>query len=171
MVLLLEAEPEGVKVKVRERLAWATLEGLLALEDLGAEGLRKATWELPEVPLEVLDDGRGEGKVIGLVEEGVLVQLILNHELGQVANDLGAGCDLGGVAEEHVGLGVGLLDLGPLVCEPEAEGLEVQVGVLSPGDLMGVDVGRAALHCRGALKGRVEPASLLPVVAQLRDSL
>jgi len=171
VVLLLEAEPEGVKVKVGKRLAWASLESLLALEDLGAEGLGEASWELPEVPLEVLDNRGREGEIVSLLEERVLVELVLDHELGEVADDLGAGCNLGRVTEEQIGLGVGLLDLRPLVSEPEAEGLEVQVGVLPAWNLVGVHVGGAALHRCGALEGGVEPASLLPVVAELGHTL
>ena len=62
-----------------------------------------------------------------------------------------------------VGLGVLLLDLLELGAEAEAEGLELEVGVLAARDLVLVDVGVAALHGRRALEGRVEHACLLPV--------
>mmetsp|Transcript_6552 Transcript_6552/g.11307 ORF Transcript_6552/g.11307 Transcript_6552/m.11307 type:complete len:268 (+) Transcript_6552:470-1273(+) len=87
-VLLLERLFEAVEVKRRHGCAGTAVDGVLALEHVGAERLREAAGGLAEEALEVLDDGGGEGEGGGLVEQGVLLQLILHHELREVPNHL-----------------------------------------------------------------------------------
>lgn len=75
------------------------------------------------------------------------------------------------VPEELVGLGVGFLDLLELVAQPHGVGLEVEVGVLSPRDLVLVDVRVARLHGGRAVEGGIEPPRPLPVLAVLEHPL
>ena len=183
---LLELGAQLVKVERRHRLAGAAGDGRLALEHARAQRLGEALRRLAELALEVLDDGAREGKLLGAVDDGALVEAVLDHELGKVADSLGARRHLGRVVEKAARDLVALLDLGPLVRQAERERLEVQVGVLkkavcepqiilkscvsahlATGNGVEVDVGGAALHRDGALKRSVEAARLLPVVAHL----
>ena len=136
---------------------------LLALED-GLTGLLREAPRLgnTEVALEVLDDGGGEVELAGTLEDVLLGELVLDHEVGEVADDLGGRSDLDDVTAELVGLLVGLLDLRPLAGETELVGLVHEVGVLTAGHLVGVDIGGAALLA--ALEGGVDVSDVGPVV-------
>ena len=93
--------------------------------------------------LEELDDGAGEGESGGLLLHVLRGQLVLHHELGQVAHDLAAWSHLvvvGGllksiktahldnVAEEQVGLPVFLLHHLKLVAQAQAVGIILRQG-------------------------------------------
>jgi hypothetical protein len=67
--------------------------------------------------LHELNDGGGEGEVLGAVHEGVLVEVVGHHEVGQVAHHLAAGGDFHDVAEGAVCGRVGFLNLIPLLCQ------------------------------------------------------
>lgn len=56
-----------------------------------------------------------------------------------------------------------LLDFLKLAAQPQREGLELQVGVLSARDLVEVHISVAGLHGCGALEGPVQRPRLLPV--------
>ena len=96
--------------------------------------------------LEELDDGAGEGESGGLLLHVLRGQLVLHHELGQVAHDLAAWSHLvvvGGlrtsikkqhsvhldnVTEEQVGLPVFLLHHLKLVAQAQAVGVTLRHG-------------------------------------------
>ena len=110
------------RLHVRAR---ATIDARLITDDLAPERFREATDWLAEVALEELDNGRGEVELLRALEHVVLGQVVVRHELREVADDLGRGRDLDDVAAELVRLDVLLLDLGPLRTEPELLGLEL----------------------------------------------
>lgn len=56
---------------------------------LGSERLREAVGRNTEVALEVLHHGPGEGKRVPPLDHLLFRQVVLDHELGQVADDLG----------------------------------------------------------------------------------
>ena len=67
------------------------------------------------------------------------------------------------VTQQEIGLSVSLLDLFELVAQTQGVSLELQVGVLTAGDLVEVDVGIARLHGHGALERCVQRPRLFPV--------
>jgi len=107
-------------------------------------GSGKATVRLSHQALEELENRGGEVELGSLAEELVVRKVVGDHELGQVTDDLGGRCDLDDVAEEVVGLLVGLLGLSPLCAKTLLRGLEDEVGELTTRDLMLVDLGVGA---------------------------
>ena len=61
----------------------------LVPDDLGAEGLWEPADWLAEVALEELDNGRGEVELLRALEHVVLGQVVVRHELCEVADNLG----------------------------------------------------------------------------------
>ena len=74
------------RLHVRARTA---IDAGLVTDDLAPEGLREATDGLAEVTLEELDDGRGEVELLRALEHVVLGQVVVRHELCEVADNLG----------------------------------------------------------------------------------
>ncbi len=84
-----------------------------------------------EIALHELDDRLGEAEFLGPQQHVLGRQLVLHHELGQVADRLARRRHLDDVAEQQVGVAVGLLDVLKLVPKAEREGLLVRKRVLS----------------------------------------
>ena len=168
-VLTLEKLLSLFEVVVIKRGTGSALDGLetTGLEDLGAKGLGEATRRDTDLTAEVLDDTLREGEGIGLINNILHLKILGDHELSEVTNDLGGGGDLGDVAKDPVGLGVLLLDLGPPVGEAKLTGLEQKVGVLTTGDLVEVNIGRA--RELAGLEGSVHLTDVLPVVVERAD--
>lgn len=55
---------------------------------LGSEGLRESSVRDADVSLQELDHGLGEGQLVGPFLHLRSAQVVLHHELGQVAHDL-----------------------------------------------------------------------------------
>jgi hypothetical protein len=85
--------------------------------------------------------------------------------LGQITNDLRSWSDLDDIAEEIVGLLVGLLGLCPLCAKSLLRSLEDQVGELATRNLVLVDfrVGSG----EAGLEGRVNQTDLSPIADEL----
>eukprot|EP00968_Pinguiococcus_pyrenoidosus_P004452 scaffold300_cov258-Pinguiococcus_pyrenoidosus.AAC.31 len=120
----------------------------LAGEDGATKRLRESKGRLAQVPLEILDDGRGEIEALRATEDVVLAEVVLHHE-------------------KAVGLGVALLHQRPAITQAELRRLEEKVGVLSARHLVHVDVGAAGLLT--GLERRIKTARQLPVVVKLRE--
>ena len=78
-----------LKVEVFEGGPRAPLDGAAAAgEDAGAQGLGEAAGRHAELALEVLDDGLRQGERLGLLDDHLGGEVLRNHELGKVADDL-----------------------------------------------------------------------------------
>ena len=126
------------------------------LEHVAAERLGEAAVGLAELAGHEVDHRLGEGEGLGTLEDLLFVEVVLHHELGEIADDLRGRGDLDEVAEESVGGTVGALDRLPALEQPEGLGLEPQVGVLAAGDLVLVEIRRVA--GQAGLEGGVEAA-------------
>lgn len=84
-----------------------------------------------------LNNGRGEIKGAGALDNVVLAQAVADHELSEITHNLGRRSDLDDVTAELVGIDVSPLDVGPLRSETQRGGLEEQVGELTTGNLSG----------------------------------
>mmetsp|Transcript_15750 Transcript_15750/g.40095 ORF Transcript_15750/g.40095 Transcript_15750/m.40095 type:complete len:386 (-) Transcript_15750:263-1420(-) len=133
----------------------------LPLEHLSAQLLREPARRLAQVPLEVLDHARRKIQLVSLLQNRLLGQVVLNDELGEVADDLAAWSHLDNVAQHLVAQPVGVLDSLPLIHEAVLHGLELEVGVLASWHLVLVHLRVARLHA--ALKLSVLRPDLLPV--------
>ena len=67
--------------------------------------------------LQVLDHRAGEAQITSLLLDCLSIQLILNHELSQVADHLGCWCHLDDVSQQNIGLPVAFLDFFELVTQ------------------------------------------------------
>ena len=124
-VLGTEFSLDLLKVQRLETGTGPTVDSRLVPDNLASQRFREATDWLAEVALEELDNGRGEVELLRALEHVVLGQVVVRHELREVADDLGRRRDLDDVAAELVRLDVLLLDLGPLRAETELLGLEL----------------------------------------------
>lgn len=134
-------------------------ESALTVLYLGAERLREAARRLANETLKIFHNRRREVEFISLLQEARFVEVVLDHELGQVTHHFGARSHLNDVtkqpvtdtlgesrlarapgARKPVGLRVGLLDGGPLMGEAERVRLEVKVCVLTARDLILVHI-------------------------------
>lgn len=79
------------------------------------------------------------------------------------------GTNLDEVAQDLVGLAVFLLDQLELIAQTQREGLELQVGVLSSGDLVFVDIGVAGSHGGRRFERSVQVSGLFPISGILAD--
>jgi hypothetical protein len=89
-----------VEVEGRQRLPGSAVGRRLALEHLGAERLGEAAGRLTDEALEVLHHRRGEVELLGLLQQALLVQIVLHHELRQIAHHLRARRHLDDVPEQ-----------------------------------------------------------------------
>lgn len=62
---------------------------------LGSEGLWESSVRDADVALQELHHGQGEGQLVGALLHLRPAQVVLHHELGQVAHDLGGRRHLG----------------------------------------------------------------------------
>mmetsp|Transcript_35042 Transcript_35042/g.87018 ORF Transcript_35042/g.87018 Transcript_35042/m.87018 type:complete len:344 (-) Transcript_35042:2786-3817(-) len=124
-MLLLKPRPQVAPVDGRQVRARPALDGLGPLEHLGPQRLGEAEGRLPDIALEELDDGLREGEAVSLFEDVVWRDAVLDHELGHVADDLGRRGHLDQITHQHVGVGVCLLDVVPLVSHPQRPRLHV----------------------------------------------
>lgn len=147
----------------------AGVELATATESLGTERLGETTVGLAHHTLEELEDGAGEVELASAGQDIILVQLVGNHELSQVTNDLGGRGDLDNVTEEVVGLLVGLLGLEPLGAEAELRSLEHHVGELTARNLVLVNLRIGTSEV--GFEGRVEETELRPVGVKSTDVL
>ena len=67
--------------------------------------------------MEVLDHRVGEIELVGLLFNILSAELVGNHELRKIADDLGGWCDFDDVPAKLVGIDVASLDLGPLLAK------------------------------------------------------
>lgn len=149
------------QVKRSEVQAGTGVEPAAVAESAGAEGFGEAAVGLAHETLEELEDGAGEVELSGTGNDIVGGQLVGDHELSKITNDLGGWSDLDDITEEVVGLLVRLLGRRPLGSETKLVGLEDEVGELATGDLVLVDLGVGASEA--SLKRRVEHTELRPV--------
>ena len=113
--LLLHLGLLGGQVDGFEQFAGAAGEGLLPFEDDLLQLLGEAAVGLADHPLEEVDHPLREGQLLAAGEDILGLQVVLHHEHGHVADDLGGGGDLDQVAEHVVDLAVHLLALLPAV--------------------------------------------------------
>ena len=138
-------------------------------EGLRAERLGETAVGLTHQTLEELQHRGWEVELVSLAQHIVVGELVGNHELGQVTDNLGGRCDLDDVTEQVVGLLVRLLGLCPLLTETLLRGLEDKVGELTTGNLVLVDLGVGA--GKTSLEWRVCETELSPVCVQSADSM
>ena len=156
---------DALKVHVGQQGAGTDGDGLDVLQDDLLQFLGEAALGLADHSLEEVHHGVGVGQGSAVGEDVVHGQVVLQHEDGQVAHHLGGGGHLDQVAQDQVGLTVQLLDLLELVLGAHLGNLSQQVGVLTAGDLVLVDLG---VGCDlTALVGLVDLADVLVVTAQL----
>jgi len=183
-MLLLQFASQLVKVDRRHALAGSTIDRGLAAQDLRPKRFGESVGRLANFSLHKLHDAARKGQVLGAVHQRLSVQLVLHHELGQVADNFGRRCDLevynlqtgqktnnfiqyttnlDNISQRLIGLLVGALDVGKFLAQAQRKGLELQVGVLAAGDFVLVNVRTAAFHRRCALKRAVQQARDFPV--------
>lgn len=168
-VLLSELGLDFGEVERLHAQTGSRVDSLLVPDDLRSQGFGESLVRLSEVSLEELDNGRGEVELGRSVEDVLFGEVVRDHELGKVTDDLRGRSDLDDVSTELVRLDVLLLDLDPLGTKTKLRSLELQVGVLSTGHLVvkdtrigGSDVG---------LEGGVEDSDLRPVGVESLDVL
>lgn len=110
---------------------WSTVDTFLASDNVASERFGESTIRLPEVSLEEFHDGRWEIEFGSLVDYVLLREIVGNHELSEITDDLGRRGDFDDVSTESVGFNVLFLDIDPLGTESELRSLELQIGVLS----------------------------------------
>ena len=96
-VLAVLAAELGLDLLEIHRLETSTRSALnpgLVPDDLRPEWLREASDGLTKVPLEELDDRRGEVELVRALEHLFLRELVGYHPLREVTDDLRRGCDL-----------------------------------------------------------------------------
>ena len=167
--LLPEVMLDILEVHIRQQGTGTDGDGLDVLQNNLLQFLGEAALGLPHHPLEEVDDGVGVGQGGALGEDVVLGQAVLQHEDGQVTDHLGGGGHLDQVAQKDVGLAIELLDLLKLILGAHFGDLGQQVGVLSAGDLILINLGVGGDHA--ALVGFVDLADMLIVAAQLIQAL
>lgn len=161
-VLGLQISLDLDEVDWSERLSWSLREKLtLATESLGAEWLWESTEWLTHQTLEEVQDGGWEIEGIGTLKNVLRRELVRDHELSQITNDLGGWRNLDDIAEEVVGFGVSLLGLSPLLTKTQLRSLEQKVGELSTWNFVDVDLW--IWTSETGLEARVLKAELLPV--------
>lgn len=90
--------------------------------------------------LEKFKHGAREIKLLGLLLYVFRREFVGDHELRQVSNNLGGGCDLDDISKKIIRLLVGFLGFEPLQTEPQLFGLEYQIRELTTRDLVLVDL-------------------------------
>ena len=133
----------------------------LPLEHPSPQLLREPPRGLAQVALEVLHHTLREIELWCEIHDGVLGELVLDDELGEVPDHLAGWGDLDNVPENLVSHPVGALNLLPLLHQTILHGLELQVRVLAARHLVLVDLGAPRPHA--TLKLAVLRANLLPV--------
>lgn len=167
--LLGEVSLDLDKVNRLEEQTRSLIELASSTEGVASERLGEATEGLTHHTLEELKDGSGEVELAGASLDILNTQAVGDHELGKITNNLGGGSDLDDVAEELVGVLVGLLGLSPLRSKTQLGGLEHHVGQLTTRDLVLVDLGVGTSEM--SLEGRVEETELRPVGVKGSDLL
>ncbi len=114
-------------------------------------------------------DGGREVYVALRVQDLLGGQAAGGHHQGHVAHHLGGRGDLDDVAEQLVDLGVGLLDLDPVLFQPQGASLLTQVGVLTAGHTMLEDRRGARAHV--ALESRVLAPHAFPIAIDVAQHL
>ena len=123
--------------------------------------LGEAAVRLADHTLEEVHHGVGVGQAHTVGEDVVHGQIVLEHENGHIAHHLGGGGDLNQVAQEDVSLTVELFDFFKLVLGAHLCDLGQEVGVLTAGDLILVDLGVGGDHA--AFVGLIDLADVLIV--------
>ena len=171
-VLALRVVPElphlllqPVKVHRRQQLAGTAGDGLLALQDHLLQILREAPCGLAHHALEVGHHGIRESQCLAPLHDILRGQVVLHHEDGQIAHHLGGGRHLHRVAQHIVDGLIHLLDLLKAVAQTQRLHLWPQVGVLTAGDLVAVDVGGRGFQA--VVEALIPQAHIRPVVGQL----
>ena len=77
-----------LEVERRHARARPAVDARLVADDLAAQRLGEAADGLAEVALEELDDRRREVELVGALEHVLLRDTVLDHPLGEVADDL-----------------------------------------------------------------------------------
>ncbi|EWS62791.1 hypothetical protein Y695_03978 [Hydrogenophaga sp. T4] len=133
----------------------------IQLEHLARQGLRKAIgWE-SQLALEQRNHRLRESHLVRRVAHIGGREVASDHHQCHVANHLRGGCDLDNVAEELIDVGIGLRNFGPAMRQAECAGLLTQVGVLTAGHLVAVDIGRPRTDL--AFEGGIEAPHALEV--------
>jgi hypothetical protein len=109
----------------------STINPLFASDDVASERFGESTVRLSEVTLEELYDRRWEIELGSLVDYVLFGEIVGNHELGEITDDLGGRSDFDDISTESVRFNILLLDIDPLGTESKLGSLELQVGVLT----------------------------------------
>ena len=104
---------------------------LLSAQDDLLEFFREAAIRDAELAVEEVDNGLREVEGISLFIDILLGQMVLYHEEGHIADDLGGRGDLDDIAEHHIDLRIHAADFRPLGSETDSRCLLAQVRVLS----------------------------------------
>ncbi|CAN3973032.1 50S ribosomal protein L7/L12, partial [Dysosmobacter welbionis] len=115
-------------------------DGLLALQDHPLQLLGEPACRLAHHTGEVADNTVREGQALALLHDVLRGQVVLGHEDGQVTHHLAGGRHLHNVAHHLIDLTVVLLDLHKPVAQAQRLHLGLQVGVLTAGDLVAVNI-------------------------------
>ena len=111
-----------------------------SLQNTRAQRFRETMRRNSQKALEIFDDRLWERQVFCFVNDFLFGQIISHQELSQISGDFGTRSDLDDVSQQSIGSGVCLFHLRPLPRQPKLGALEQQVGVLTSGHLMMVDV-------------------------------
>ena len=158
---------ELIEINGRKQFAGSAGDGLFPLEHDFLQIFREAPRGLAHHTGEVGDRGIRERQIFSLLDDVLGSQIVLGHKDRQVADHLGGRGDLGNTAQQLVDLAVIFLDFGETLAKTHALDLGLEVGVLSAGDLIAVDIrggtGDAALELV------VAQAHIRPVVSQVLE--
>ena len=125
----------------------------LVPDDAGNDLGWEATGWLAHAAREEIDHRFREGKFTGTAHQFASLHVVGHQEQGKVSDRLARWRHLDDVAKQLIDLGVGAADILPAVGEAEGPGLLEQVGKLTSGHFVQVEVGIGGLH--PTLKRRV----------------
>ncbi len=140
----------------------------LTLQYPGLQGRWEPVRRIAEFALHHRHHRFREGNLALRVLHIVGPEIVGDHEQRQITNHLGRRGDLDDVAEQGVGIGVGLGDLVPAMIQAHRAGLFAQIGVLAAGHFVAIDIGSTGADV--GLERCVEMADALPVAGKRGDA-
>ena len=164
MEFFLQLTPGGVEVGGRQAGAGPSATRLAAAKHSFLQLLGKSSRRLPEPAFKKLHHRFRKHQLSVAVDHFLGSQVVGDHEQGHVADDFRSRRHLDNVAEHAIDFRVHPADFRPATAETERLGLLMEVGVLSAGHFMTIDVRAAGLLA--ALEGPVIAANRLPVVGR-----
>lgn len=109
-----------------QRLAWAAFNARHILEDSRSEWFWEPSVWNSNCALQEFDDRFRERQFFSALLDLISCQMILHHELSQIADDLRRWCDLNNVAQQQVCFAVSLLDIFEEISKAQRVSLELQ---------------------------------------------